>query len=745
MKTHSCATHRVVPWAGWCRAALLSIALHAGFALTHAQAPVDRGGQAAVTSLADHLSGFSDLGMTLSRLGNGTELESLPQRTGNQVQNFPARSVLETLVQRADAAKAGEGDRLIAALVRDARRTSAAVANDPAFSAYVNRFPPEALDLRAQPLKLAPITALSTPRPPLPPAAAKAVTKLAEYYTELGVARLRAAALAHFRKPGFDTRAFDNAVLKAADPRDAVLRMIDAGTPPPTTEAAVRRMMMAAAADSAAFAADQAAMDLIDKLAREPMPDQERYAAVEDQFESRKAQYEEAGKAKLKTKVTPSPDAEVLGALSNPPPEGGIGGGGGSPSQAQGQQFAQNYDKYNDRTFQSPKGDATARTPRSFSSARFSARAGRGVSVGAQFHDGVKQKISSALWVPNEKDNRFGRLFVTWKAEAGGKTLVAASRPMFADSFRSAVDVLWRPQTQSARFEEGNILVVMSMDPEGPVSTSRKSRARALWAQHEAAMRSQMSADEKSTFARLRTAMQKNTPEGDAALEKAFQHLAILMAIRSPERLEKFDRQVEELTAERDIVFHPALFGRELAWSAARVDFWTNRPEALGREASLMAADKPAPAVLKELPLEMSTWQYYERDGAVVIEGTGTARQLVVRSIASKTHPAQFPVSTRSHFSLAMFSEENASEATPAEDNLYRRPDAERRMQPLLDWLAVTHHDYMRLNDFSESLMLLRWLKSVKVPVQLMDMAGDRPRIAAPDRVNIDTGPKVGP
>jgi hypothetical protein len=65
-------------------------------------------------------------------------------------------------------------------------------------------------------------------------------------------------------------------------------------------------------------------------------------------------------------------------------------------------------------------------------------------------------------------------------------------------------------------------------------------------------------------------------------------------------------------------------------------------------------------------------------------------------------------------------------------------------MQPILDWLATRHHDYMRLNDFSESLTLLRWLQSLHVQVKIVDLAGERPRIVAPDRVDLRSGPRSG-
>ena len=62
----------------------------------------------------------------------------------------------------------------------------------------------------------------------------------------------------------------------------------------------------------------------------------------------------------------------------------------------------------------------------------------------------------------------------------------------------------------------------------------------------------------------------------------------------------------------------------------------------------------------------------------------------------------------------------------------------------MLDWLATNHHDYMRLNDFSESFSLLRWLRASGVSLQVIDMAGEKAKIATPDRVDIGKGPQVG-
>jgi hypothetical protein len=68
-------------------------------------------------------------------------------------------------------------------------------------------------------------------------------------------------------------------------------------------------------------------------------------------------------------------------------------------------------------------------------------------------------------------------------------------------------------------------------------------------------------------------------------------------------------------------------------------------------------------------------------------------------------------------------------------------PSLALQIQPLLDWLASSHHDFMRLNDFSESFSLLRWLMQSTTPIAVVDMDGEGKALATPDRVIIGKGP----
>jgi hypothetical protein len=161
-----------------------------------------------------------------------------------------------------------------------------------------------------------------------------------------------------------------------------------------------------------------------------------------------------------------------------------------------------------------------------------------------------------------------------------------------------------------------------------------------------------------------------------------------------------------------------------------------------------MNGGNPIPENLRKLSIsDASTWQFFEQDSIIQLgQPDGRARRLIVTSTRSDN-----PVSdksgkaSRSHFGISMFGEHASPGSKRVEDGLYRLESLESQIQPLLDWLAVNHHDFMRLNDFSEAFSLLRWLHSHKTGVIVVDMDGQGDAIATPDRVEIDKGPRVGP
>ena len=105
-----------------------------------------------------------------------------------------------------------------------------------------------------------------------------------------------------------------------------------------------------------------------------------------------------------------------------------------------------------------------APTPRSYRSAIVSARAARGIAVGAEVQSELSQSPVLSIWYPNSKDPRWGRIFIELKDGYGGK-IIAASRVLFADSFYAAVEVLWGKHDKEATYRKGEILVLVSMAP----------------------------------------------------------------------------------------------------------------------------------------------------------------------------------------------------------------------------------------------------------------------------------------
>ena len=90
-----------------------------------------------------------------------------------------------------------------------------------------------------------------------------------------------------------------------------------------------------------------------------------------------------------------------------------------------------------------------------------------------------------------------------------------------------------------------------------------------------------------------------------------------------------------------------------------------------------------------------------------------------------------------------MFSIPRSFGPEPADANAKRLPELEGKVQPMLNWLATNHHDFMRLNDFSEAFTLLRWLRAKDIQVATINLTGQLEPIATPDRVVIGKGPDV--
>lgn len=695
----------------------------------------------------------------LARLGFDAEVEALQQRTSGGLKSLPTQSVIESLYFRAEASSAGTGDRLIGILLNEQAKRYAAIANDPVVSSFVRQFTPDQLNPGKNPISFAPVSSMpAVPPGSLPPVAERGIKKLSEVYAHQGLAQLRITALRTLRRPDFDARIFDRVVLESPDPEEALRRIITRGTPQPTVEVALRKLLGEAVGRNAALGVDPATMQIMEELSRDLPHEQKRYVQVENQLESRRAQLRQARDTAPSTilrsnreRATEAMRPRLAGqAAPNP---------GTFPSldiaALEPQKNA--YEKYINETFESaqpeppmpsPNGPSSEpRTERKFSKARFSARAGRGVSVGGEVKSAIEEVPVKAIWLSNTEDNRFGRLFITFQTASSSTPMVAVSRVLFADSFFSAQAALSMPEDHTSAYRKDEILVLMSMDPSSleaeEVAKTLKEKRREL---REATLK-ELNDVERLKFDEFTSSMSYVvpylTPIGHQWLgEQMYTLLSPGRSRLNKEYVKEIESYLNRSEGLRSVVTHPALLGRELAWSAVRIDFWSNRIPLLEKESMKMNGGKPFPAELKSIDAGgSSTWQYYERDALIGLQ----AKVRGVHEVVVTSDSGDGNTSARSHFSVAMFHGLPGKDAIKAEDGLFRRSDIEERFQPLLDWLATNHHDYMRLNDFSESFSLLRWLRSKKRELTIIEVGPQAEPIATPTWVNVSSGPELRP
>lgn len=268
--------------------------------------------------------------------------------------------------------------------------------------------------------------------------------------------------------------------------------------------------------------------------------------------------------------------------------------------------------------------------------------------------------------------------------------------------------LLWGENEGDAEFREGEILILMSLDPFGGIASELEAKLEQF----------------TQEFQRLEARTQRGENVESQVLTLTIQMLDLLS---------------EQKGKPRDVVIHPALFGRELAWSAVRVDFWFNDLELLSKEAAAMNGGREMPVeFLRHIDFsEAVTWQFYEHDVRIHTGGQeGDAVSLVIDPIASNGHMRS---AGAGRFGITMFWD------GPTDDSgeLPRLEDLKADVQPMLNWLFVNHHDFMRLRDVSDSFALLRWLRRAGASVTVIDMDGQSQAIATPNGVMIGTGPVI--
>jgi len=284
---------------------------------------------------------------------------------------------------------------------------------------------------------------------------------------------------------------------------------------------------------------------------------------------------------------------------------------------------------------------------------------------------------------------------------------MAVSRVMFADSFHRARSILWGRFDQELTFQDGKDLFLMGID---------------------------MSQFSEQAFNYLRPNT-KTTTQNISGSENEIQQLRLFQDFIS--------RPGSGNSLPLRIFLHPAVSGSELAWSAARVDVWFYQMDLLSKEAASINGGREIPKSLKDIPvLYASIWNFYELDSVIKLDKPLDKRpNLFVNSKG----PEGAGINPTSHFGIWMYEVSNdAPKGSGAgEDALYEFPELEKDAQQLIDWLCSNHHDFMRLNDFSEALSLLRWLRANNAELTMIEIDEQNRPAAKPDHVILSKGPCV--
>ncbi|MBH5402766.1 hypothetical protein HZZ13_33965 [Bradyrhizobium sp. CNPSo 4010] len=707
------------------------------------------------------VQGVQSTSQVLNRLGPDVQqaLRDAQEKTDFRYYNFSARSQIEMLYQRAEAGGAGQGELFLARLKDNLALNSAALAEDPRLKFL------DAVPRRSGPIVFAEIATLTgdAVAKELSPAIEEALTVLSEHTSARGLGHVRGVLLRNLNldnRGGKDSiRKFDDLVRQSASRRGVIAAAFIAHTPPPKLQIAVQRVIEDFARSSGAFAVDPAVAKVMAGLSNELTASEQRLVQTDGAFlEAHDA------KQSIRPSVDGASDAKAALALSKAiesPPGASSGGGGGlpfpQPSPRGGSELAQKHQRYVEQSFErrssvgnAPplpgwvQGSRPPPVPRAYRVAIMSPRAARGIAVGAEMRSEVFRRPLKAYWISDKTNQRFGRLVISfapckdnwvkffWEMlnRCNGDPIVATSKRLHADSFMAANQLLWGSFGTEAQFVEGDITVLMSMNPwvlpeglEALVNQEQNSirKYERLVASYNATVTSaKNSLSHKSIqgtqFDSLNSAEFKKLEAKLNGLRKE-----IDIAKSAVETAQEAEKQYAATHGEipRSIVFHPAIHGRELAWSAARIDFWFNDTKRLFEEAESIALDKDVTtkmrSALDTAKEGAGTWQFFEQDGVIELEQKGLAQTLIVHTSSTRASNED------GRFAVSLFRvDETAGASEDQAEHLLR---GEKEIRIPLAWLQRTHPDFWRLSDFSTSLMFLRYLKSEQI--QLLSFSPD--------------------
>lgn len=682
----------------------------------------------------------------LKGLGFDQAIADIKAVDGTQYHDIEAEELIRELYRRAEAHQKGQGHRLLAFLYRQQANEYPAIGSDPNYVALLDvekGLPPDTTASSFTFVR----SAEKASTIELPAHLESAVKALGKVYAGGDLSHLRRIAARAFSSRERPGRRFSLSpyLARSSTAVGALRSALQLHEKPPTHERVVLDLLRATANDSPALLQSSEFMRVVANLEAEDMRAQaedalhERLLARQNTLPSRIAQIEQARLVDLPGSIEKTPPEAIRRAIERlaelqpdpqqlilaaqrqkaaqdyfdyifqsfeappddpfwrtasggEPPGGGGGAGGGEPGKQTRTYDVKGPSPTRGTSSSGPTGPPVSRV---YSRAIVSARAARGVAAGAKFEVPSADRAQAIVWVANAADNRLGRFVVQIKP-AKGMPFLAATRTMFADSALAAVDLLWGGHKGATAFEEGKILVLFSLDPFTQLDPKASS-------------------DQKKRFDELTNKIRAALLSGDQ------------------EEIAQIEKEAEALQRElqsqpRRVVVHPALQGREMAWALARIDFWFNKLNGLKEEAEKTSGLR-APKGLFDVDVgRAQTWQFYEQDARISWEPNDEHMRRI--RVANPFGGGRYAVS------MFRIREDDSGDGDRIED-------LEKSVQPMLDWLAKTHPDFVRLNDFSEAFAILRWAKASNVAPGVFDLQGSAPEIATPDRVVIGDGPKV--
>ena len=607
---------------------------------------------------------------------------------------FSARTQIEALFNLAEAHQTNEGNRLIAKIYRKASPTSAAVALNPNLQAISRQFSSEQIE---RPLSFARPSSRAL-LAPLPPQIQDAIDVLSRTVTPSHVGSAVDLFERHLRLGSSEEapRTVINRVIMESTNRASVFAgLVRAHSPPPELFRAMHALMLDFAKSNPAFGLTDGIPRAIQGLAQEDLPDRYRkYDDVEHSLPSRVDQRSNLG-ANTPVRVSPDYYAAALMQTTDIPARSYV-------------KVRETHANYSRRIHSLDDG-----VPRAYRTAISSSRAARGVAVGADFK-APSAKPTRVFWLPHDQSPHFGRVAV----EVVKGNRLAASRCLSTDSFESAMSVLWGEHGDEATFRSGEITILVSLDPNSNVGREQR----------------------EEIIQQAQSDLENLPRSGIDVYEQLLRAIELRM-----------DAETRLAAIPRGIVVHPALYGRELAWSAARVDFWFNDLSRVSTEGALLNGGEHMPHEIQNvLSGEANTWQFYERESEIqIVDRSEVAEWANSLRVFSRSPRPDSRYEALNHFAVSLFSFADEKPTAGAEwreeESVWRLVDEERDVQPLLDWAFANHHDFMRLNDFSEALLILRWIRQSGITPIVVDADGTFMPIATPDRVVIETvAPEAG-